>query len=521
MSDRIIQIFDTTLRDGEQAAGSRLGLAAKLEIAKQLERLNVDVIEAGFPISSPEDFNAVKSISEQVRKPIICGLTRAVIKDIDVCAEALSGAAKSRIHTGIAVSDLHILWKFKDEKYGRTLEEKRKKIIEIGVEAVAHSKKYTNDVEFYAEDAGRTDPGYLIEVVREVIAAGATVVNIPDTTGYGIPEQFGELIYTLKTKVPNIEKAIISVHCHNDLGLAVANSLAAIRNGAGQVECTINGIGERAGNASLEEIVMALKIRNKLFEADTKINIKELFKTSRMVAESLAIPVPHNKAIIGKNAYAHSSGIHVDGFLKNRETYEIINPQDVGFPESSVILTARTGRHGLKHRLEILGYKFSSEELEQLYNRFLKIADQKQEVTDEDLIAIVNDEISTEEEVYKIESIQCKCGNGTTPLAIVKLSKKGEGTIVRRAKGVGPVDAVYQAINSMIDDFNFKLVDFNIGASSSGTNALAEAVVRVKNDKITVVGKGASTDIVEASAKGYIHAINKLYAMSKQIITKK
>ncbi|HJO95757.1 MAG TPA: 2-isopropylmalate synthase [Victivallales bacterium] len=509
-----IKVFDTTLRDGEQAAGSRLGTHAKVEIAKQLEKLNVDIIEAGFPISSPEDFNSVVEISKAVRKPVICGLTRAVPKDIDVCGEALRFAAKSRIHTGIAVSDVHVMHKFKDLRYGKTIEEKKKKILDMAVKAVLHSKKYTDDVEFYAEDAGRAERKYLFEVVHAVIDAGATVVNIPDTTGYTVPEQFGDLIYNIKTKVSNVENAVISVHCHNDLGMAVSNTLAAVINGAGQIEGTINGIGERAGNAALEEVIMALKIRAGYYNIDTDIDIKELYKSSRLVADKLSLTIPHNKAVIGKNAFAHSSGIHVDGFLKNRDTYEIINPEDIGFPKSSVVLTARTGRHGLRHRLNDLGYNFEDEELEQIYQRFLKVADKKSEVVDEDIVAIVSDEIKTVEEVVKLEYLHSISGTGTIPSATIEIMKDGK-SIRGTAVGDGPVDAVYKAINCVVKDIIFELIDFELGAASGGTDAMATAAVKVKDDKITVTGNGASTDVVEASAKAYINGINKLYSYSR------
>jgi len=510
---KTIKVFDTTLRDGEQAAGSRLGIHAKLEIARQLEILNVDIIEAGFPISSPEDFKAVKTIAEKIRGPIICGLTRAVPKDIDVCAEALEGAARSRIHTGIGVSDIHIAGKFRDIKYGRTMRDKRKKIIDMAVTAVMHAKKYTNDVEFYAEDAGRAEQAYLFEFVKAVIDAGATVVNIPDTTGYAIPEQFGELIYGIKTKVSNSDKAVISVHCHNDLGMAVANSLAAVKNGAGQVEGTMNGIGERAGNAAIEEIVMAMKTRPDYFNVNCDIVTSEFYKTSRMVAERLGMPIPQNKAVVGKNAFAHSSGIHVDGFLKERETYEIIRPEDVGFPKSKVILTARTGRHGVKHRLEELGYTFSSQEIEQIYIRFLKVADKKQEVFDEDLAAIVNDEIHDVEEKYKLDYIHTVIGRNTAPSATVWMIVKKK-TVQGSACGDGPVDAVFKAINGIVGE-SCKLIEYAINAVSGGTDAMGNVIVHLQKDELTVIGRGASTDIVEASAKAYINAINKLCSYSK------
>ena len=515
MKKEYIKIFDTTLRDGEQAAGSRLGIRDKLEVARQLERLNTEIIEAGFPASSPADFEAVKTIAKEIRTPTICGLTRAVKKDIEVCAQALEPARKSRIHTGIGISDIHIAGKFRDPKYGKTLEEKRKKIREMSINAVKCAKQYTDDVEFYAEDAGRADEGYLFSIVEAVINAGATVVNIPDTTGYAIPEQFGRLIYKICTNVPNISQATVSVHCHNDLGMATANSLAAIQNGARQVEGTINGIGERAGNAALEEVVMAIKTRQDYFRnLDCHIVTSEFYRTSRLVAEMMGMTVPQNKAVIGGNAFAHSSGIHVDGFLKERLTYEIFKPEDVGFPQSKVILTARTGRHGVKHRLAEMGFTFSPTELEQVYQRFLIVADKKREVFDEDLMAIVHDEIHGDSETsFVIEYIHAVCGTGTIPTATVKIAIDNQ-VKQASASGDGPVDAVYKAINQIIE-FSFKLEKYEIRATTSGTDALGEVIVHLSGNNIKVVGRGASTDIVEASAKAYIDGINKLNSGEK------
>ena len=508
-----IQVFDTTLRDGEQAAGSRLGIKEKLEIARQLQKLNVDVIEAGFPISSPMDFDAVQAIAKEIRGPVICGLTRAVLKDIDVCGEALVNAERSRIHTGIGVSDVHVIGKFIDDRYGKTLQEKRKTVIDMSVKAVRHALKYTDDIEFYAEDAGRADPEYLFRIIKEVIDAGAKVINIPDTTGYAIPEQFGELIYNIKTKVPNMNRGIISVHCHNDLGMAVANTLAAVKNGAGQVEGTINGIGERAGNAAIEEVVMAIKTRRDYFDVDCDINTKEFYTASRMVADKLGMNVPHNKAVIGKNAFAHSSGIHVDGFLKERTTYEIIKPEDVGFPESKVVLTARTGRHGVKHRLGELGYEFAKEDFELVYHRFLIVADKKKEVCDDDLIAIVGDEIKEVEEKYKLDYMHTICGTGTIPSATVKMDIGGRKH-QESAWGDGAVDAAYKAINSMMGN-SCKLRKYEIKAVGEGGDALGTVTVSVEKDGVTVSGKGSSTDIIEASAKAFINGINKIEAYRK------
>ena len=420
--DKVI-VFDTTLRDGEQAAGTRLGAREKLEIARQLVRLKVDVIEAGFPISSPEDFAAVELIAKEIKGPVICGLSRAIDADIDACGKALLKAKYSRIHTGIGVSDIHIAGKFGSDKYGRTISKKKAKILRMAIKAVKRALSYTTDVEFYAEDAGRAERDYLFEVIQAVIEAGATTINIPDTTGYTVPEQFGGLIREIRANVPNSSEAIISVHCHDDLGMAVANTLAGVKNGARQIEGTINGIGERAGNAAIEEVVMAIRTRREYFKLGTQIKAREFYRTSRLVAETLGMAVPANKAIVGSGAFAHSSGIHVDGFLKKRETYEIIQPEDVGFPKSRVVLTARTGRHGVKHRLEELEYKLSREDLEKVYHRFLNIADKKQEVFDEDLAAIVEDEVIKVPEAFHLEYIHIITGNTTVPTATVRVKK--------------------------------------------------------------------------------------------------
>jgi 2-isopropylmalate synthase len=508
MSSEKVMIFDTTLRDGEQAAGSRLGVREKLEIARQLARLGVDIIEAGFPISSPKDFEAVSLISKEIDGPIICGLSRAVVADIDSCGKALAQAKRSRIHTGLGVSDIHIAGKFGDDKYGKTLGEKKAKAIEMAVAAVKHSRQYTDDVEFYTEDSGRADRGYLHEILEAVIDAGATVLNIPDTTGYAIPYEFGQLILSICEKVPNIDKATISVHCHDDLGMAVANSLAGVRNGARQVECTINGVGERAGNAAMEEIVMAIRTRQDFYDVDTGINSSQFYRTSRMVAEMLAIDVPPNKAVVGSNAFAHSSGIHVDGVLKKRETYEIMKPEDVGSPKSRVVLTARTGRHGLRHRLEEIGYTLSSEEVDHVYERFLAIADKKKEVFDEDLAAIISDEVRMVEHVYELEYLHVACGTGTLPTASVRISTK-EGKTQAAACGDGPVDAAYEAIREATAK-SPKLENYSIRAVTSGKEALGEATVRIRNEENTFIGRGVSTDIIEASAKAYVDAINRM-----------
>ncbi|MBN2317120.1 MAG: 2-isopropylmalate synthase [Sedimentisphaerales bacterium] len=509
MSKEKVEIFDTTLRDGEQAAGTRLGAREKIEIARQLVRLNVDIIEAGFPASSPEDFEAVRMISEQIEGPVICGLTRARIDDIEACRKALAKAKRPRIHTGIGVSEIHIAGKFADEKYGKTMGEKQARILKMAVEAVKHTAQYINDIEFYAEDSGRADRKFLYEILEAVIDAGATVLNIPDTTGYAIPEQWGALIRDIRANVPNIDKATISVHCHNDLGMAVANSLAGVKNGARQVEGTINGVGERAGNAAIEEVVMAIHTRRDFFdEVETNINTREFYRTSRMVSDMLGMPVPANKAVVGHNAFAHSSGIHVDGFLKKRETYEIMRPEDIGFDESRVVLTARTGRHGLRHRLEEMGYKLSKEELDKTYGRFLSVADKKTEVFDEDLVAIISDEIHAIEHIFELEYLHVASGTGTLPTASVKMKTK-DGMRQAAACGDGPVDAAYEAIREATG-LSPKLENYSIRAVTGGKDALGEATVRIKENGRTFVGRGISTDIIEASAKAYVDAINRM-----------
>ena len=511
MSEKVL-IFDTTLRDGEQAAGSRLDVREKLEIARQLARLGVDIIEAGFPISSPKDFEAVELISKEIDGPVICGLSRAVIGDIDACGKAIAKAKRSRIHTGLGISDIHIAGKFSDEKYGKTLGEKKAKAIEMAVAAVKHARQYTDSVEFYTEDSGRAEPEYLYEILEAVIDAGATVLNIPDTTGYAIPYEFGQLIRQIREKVPNIEKAVISAHCHDDLGMAVANSLAAVRNGARQVECTINGIGERAGNAAMEEVVMAIRTRQDFFDLDTGIRASEFCRTSRMVADMLGFMVPPNKAVVGSNAFAHSSGIHVDGVLKKRETYEIMKPEDVGAQKTKVVLTARTGRHGLRHRLEELGYSLTKEEIEHVYERFLVIADKKREVFDEDIAALIGDEARMVNQTYHLEYLSVTSGTGTLPTGTVKIRLQDGKVQQAAACGDGPVDAAYEAIRQATGQ-SPKLENYTIRAITGGKEAMGEATVRIENEAgRTFIGRGVSTDIIEASAKAYVDAINRMVA---------
>ena len=512
-----VAVFDTTLRDGEQAAGTRLGSREKLMIARQLARLNVDVIEAGYPSSSPEDFEAVQLLAQEIEGPVICALSRAVPSDIEACGKALAKARRPRIHTGIGVSDIHVLGKFRDERYGRDLAEKKVTMLAMAVEAVKLARSYVSDVEFYAEDAGRADRSYLFEMLQAAIEAGATVVNIPDTTGYTVPEQYGALIRAVRENVPNIARAVISVHCHDDLGLAAANTLSGVMNGARQVEGTINGIGERAGNAALEEVVMALRTRRDYYGVDTGIDAREFCRTSRLVGDMLGMPVPPNKAVVGANAFSHSSGIHVDGFLKERETYEIMRPEDVGLAESRVVLTARTGRHGLRDRLEKLGYSISQEELNQAYQRFLTVADKKQEVFDEDLIAILRDEIRPAVETYKLEYLHIYSGTSAIPTATVRV-RMGEQTREGAAIGDGPVDAVCKAIAGVTKS-GAKLVRYEIRAVTSGTEALGEVTAQLEGGGRKVVGRGASTDVIEASAKAYVDGLNKLANMESKRAT--
>ncbi|UCH34634.1 MAG: 2-isopropylmalate synthase [Armatimonadota bacterium] len=497
---RRIAIFDTTLRDGEQSPGASLNVQQKLEIARQLERLRVDVIEAGFPASSPGDFDAVKTISESLKETVVCGLTRARQDDIDVAHRALRKAAHPRIHTGLGVSDIHLQYKLK-----RT----REQALEMGVGAVRHARKRVPEVEYFLEDAGRADPEYLYRVVEQVIKAGATVINVPDTTGYTYPEEFGALIGGIRDNVPNIDKAVISVHCHNDLGMATANALAGVHNGAGQVECTINGIGERAGNTALEEVVMALATRRKLFNVTTRIRTKEIYKASRLVSDLTGIPVQPNKAIVGTNAFAHSSGIHQDGVLKERTTYEIIDPRSVGVPESRIVLTARSGRHGLRHRLSQLGYEVSGDQFDEVYRRFLEVADKKKEVYEEDLESLVADELYKVPEIYHLDYLHVVGGSGTVPSATVRLIRDDEA-LTAAELGVGPVDAVYKAIDSLVKE-QHRLVDFSVKSVTSGTDALGEVYVRVADSKDRMFsGRGSSTDIIDASAKAYVQALNRL-----------
>ena len=504
--DNKVFIFDTTLRDGEQSPGASLNIYEKLEIAHQLAKLNVDVIEAGFPISSPAQFEAVKMIASDVNKTI-AGLARANEKDIDAAYQALQPAKSKRIHTFTSTSDFHILGKFSHEKYGRSLTEKRETILRMTFDSVKYAKSLCDDVEFSAEDAGRTDINYLSEVIHAAIEAGANVVNIPDTTGYTIPDEFGNKIAQLRKLVNNIDKAIISVHCHNDLGLAVANSIAAIEKGARQIECTINGIGERAGNASLEEIVMAIKVRYDLLNYSTNVNTKEIFNTSKLVSGFTGILVQRNKAIVGENAFAHESGIHQDGMLKDRNTYEIMTPEMVGYPKTKIILGRHSGRHGLKVRLKELGYELNEQKLNEVYQIFTELADKKKEVFDEDLRILMGDSITHKNEHYELEYLQISSGSVSIPTAVVRIKKDSE-VLSESSTGDGPVDAVFNAIERALG-IKQQIESYNVRSVTSGRQALGEVLVRVRSNSKSYTGRGISTDIIEASAKAYLNALNK------------
>lgn len=496
---RKIKIFDTTLRDGEQSPGASMNVDEKIQVAKQLKKLGVDIIEAGFPIASPGDFEAVNRISKEVKGIVVAGLCRARDEDIERAAEALKPAEQKRIHTFIATSDIHLKYKLRMD---------RDQVIQAAVKAVKKAKQYTDDVEFSAEDATRSDWDYLCKVTEEVIKAGATTVNIPDTVGYTIPQEYGELIEYLMNKVPNIDKATISVHCHNDLGLAVANSLTAILKGAGQVECTINGIGERAGNAALEEIVMALKVRNDFFKADTGIVTQEIYRTSRLISKITGMVVQANKAIVGANAFAHEAGIHQDGVLKERTTYEIMRPEDIGIPSSKIVLGKHSGRHAFKKRLEELGFSLTEEEINRAFERFKKLADQKKYIFNEDIEALVSDEVLRIAEVYQLIDLEVASGTKKKPTATVRMKINGDEKEIT-VSGDGPVDSVYKAITELTGS-KAELNKFEIKAITGGTDALGEVTVILEEGGHTVRGHGSDTDIIVASAKAYINALNKL-----------
>jgi 2-isopropylmalate synthase len=504
--ERVI-IFDTTLRDGEQAPGFSMNTMEKLEMARQLARLSVDVIEAGFPISSEEDFEATREVARQVgtleNAPSICGLSRVGLGDIDRCWEAVKYARKPRIHTFVATSDIHLKYK---------LRKSRAEVLKASVDAVRHARSYCDDVEFSPEDASRSDFEYMCDVLSAVIEAGARTINIPDTVGYAVPKEWGERIARIREKVQGVQDIVLSVHCHNDLGMAVYNSLTALMNGARQVECTINGIGERAGNASLEEIVMALRTRQDFFGLATGVRTEEIFKTSRLLSHITGIHVQPNKAIVGENAFAHEAGIHQDGVLKEKLTYEIMKPEDIGRPSNKLVLGKHSGRHALAARLKDLGFDLSGGELDRAYRAFKDLADRKKEVYDEDLMAIVTDEATQGHVTYELDYLHVISGTGIIPSATVKLRKDGQ-PFQESGIGDGPVDAVFAAIDT-ITGIKGRLQDYALRAATSGKDAVGEVSVKVDFDGRIVSGKGSSTDVIEASARAYVSALNRLVGPS-------
>jgi 2-isopropylmalate synthase len=502
--DRII-IFDTTLRDGEQAAGGTLNINEKLEIARQLEKLGVDVIEAGFPISSPGDFEAVSLISREIRKPAICALTHASPDGVDRAWEAVKEAAHPRIHVFLSASDIHLV---------HQLKKSREEVLRTARDMVARAKTYIDDVEFSPMDASRSEPEYIYQILEAVIAAGATTVNIPDTVGYAIPDEFGALIEGIFQRVPNAGQAIVSVHCHNDLGLAVANSLESVKRGARQVECTINGIGERAGNASLEEIVMAIKTRNDFFDMTTNVDTTQIYKASRLVSELTGFAVQPNKAIVGANAFRHESGIHQDGVIKMPKTYEIMDPRTIGIPSSSLVLGKLSGRHAFRERLAELGYGLSEEDFSRTFVAFKELADKKKGITDKDIESLVAEEQRTVSEEYHLDRIQVSCGDRGIPTAAVRLIAPGGGVLEDAALGTGPIDALYKAINRLVGLPN-ELTEFSVKSITEGIDAIGEVMIRIESDGITYTGRGADTDIIVASAKAYMNALNRLLRARK------
>ena len=498
-------IFDTTLRDGEQAAGTSLNLQEKLEIARQLDKLGVDVIEAGFPASSIGDFEAVGLVARELRRPTICALTLANVEGVDRAWEAVKEAEHPRIHVFLSASDIHL---------AHQLKKSRDEVLKMSRETVARAKSYLDDVEFSPMDASRADRAYLYQILERVIEAGATTVNIPDTVGYATPQEFGSLIQGILDNVPNIGKAVVSVHCHDDLGLAVANSLEAIRVGARQVECTINGIGERAGNASMEEIVMALKTRRGFFKLSTNIDTTQIYRTSRLVSDLTGFPVQANKAIVGANAFRHQSGIHQDGVLKKSITYEIMDPKWVGIPSSSLVLSKVSGRHAFKERLSELGYALSEEDLNRAFQGFKALADKKKDITDRDIESLIAEELRTVTEVYHLDHVEVSCGDHNIPTATVRLIGPDGQSLADAALGTGPVDAVYKAINRIVGIPN-KLTEFTVKSITEGIDAIGEVLIRIESEGVTYTGRGASTDIIVASAKAYMNALNRLLSVKK------
>jgi 2-isopropylmalate synthase len=503
MSDNRVIIFDTTLRDGEQAPGFSMNTVEKLEMARQLARLQVDVIEAGFPISSDEDFEATREVAKQVGTlegaPAICGLSRVGLADIDRCWEAVRYARRPRIHTFVATSDLHLKYK---------LRKSRAEVLTAAVQAVRHARGYCADVEFSPEDASRSDFDYMCDVLSAVIDAGAQTVNIPDTVGYAMPQEWAERIARIRERVQGIDRVVLSVHCHNDLGQAVANSLTALLHGARQIECTVNGIGERAGNASLEEIVMALRTRRDFFRLETGVRSEEIFRASRLLSHITGVHVQPNKAVVGENAFAHEAGIHQDGVLKEKLTYEIMRPEDIGRPSNKLVLGKHSGRHALAARLKDLGFDLAGAELDRAFKKFKDLADRKKEVYDEDLTAMVADEATQIAETYALDYLHSISGTGLIPSATVRLVKNGQ-TFQDSGVGDGPVDAALAAIDA-ITGLKGRLLDYALRAATGGKDAIGEVSVKVEFDGTVVSGKGASTDVIEASARAYLNALNRL-----------
>ena len=501
-----IIIFDTTLRDGEQSPGASLTTREKLRIARQLVKLGVDIIEAGFPIASQGDFEAVSVIARSIKGVTVAGLARCLKKDIEAAFRALEKAESPCIHTFLATSRIHREFKLKKAK---------EEIIHQAVQSVKLARRYVDAVEFSPEDAARTELPFLAEVVEAVIDAGATTVNIPDTVGYSTPDEFGEIIRYLKTEVPNIDRAVISVHCHNDLGLAVANSLSAVKSGARQVECCVNGLGERAGNASLEEITMALKVREDFWGVTTGINTRQIYKTSRLVSHLTGIPVQRNKAIVGENAFAHEAGIHQDGFLKERTTYEIMRPRDVGVPKSLLVLGKHSGRHAFNEKLRALGYRLTPEELDRSFERFKALADKKKHVFDDDIEALVDEQIAHPPVVFSLEYLNVTSGSRTVPTATVRL-RKGKKIFQDASCGDGPVDAACRAVDR-ITGIKSEMLTYELRGVTGGKDAMGEVMVSLRSGRRIVKGRASSTDIIEASVKAYLNAVNKIAAQKESV----
>lgn len=498
MTDKIY-IFDTTLRDGEQSPGASMNMQEKLHIARQLEKMQVDVIEAGFPIASKGDFDCVKTIADQVRGVQVAGLARAGEKDIDAAWNALKNGENPRIHTFLATSPIHMRHK---------LRKTPDQVLEQAVAAVAYAARYTSNVEFSAEDASRSELAFVAKVFAAVIEAGATTLNFPDTTGYALPTEYAAMIAYLFEHVPTIHKAVVSVHCHNDLGLAVANSLAAISAGARQVECTVNGLGERAGNTAMEEVVMAVRTRSDLIGARTSIVTEHIYPASRMVSTITGMPVQPNKAIVGANAFAHESGIHQDGVLKERSTYEIMDPKEIGLARGNLVMGKHSGRHALKDRIEYLGYTLAADELDRVFHRFKEVADVKKEMFDEDIEALVMDEVLRIPDVFRLLSLGVMSGCDTLPTAAVRLEARKqlqEGASI----GVGPVDATFRVIAALTKTSS-RLLSFSVNSITGGTNAQGEVMVRLEDGGKTVIGQGADPDIITAAAKAYLNGLNRL-----------